>query len=219
MLNIATQFIASRLEKSWLSGVFISFFLALGLSGCATVQRPTVYDFGPGAVAPVPSQRMAGLPALVVADVEAPTALDGTAVMYRLVYADAQQLRPYALARWSMPPAQLVRQRLREQLGLRRMLLSPGDAGAAVAGTLRVEVEEFSHLFASADTSAGIVRLRASFQRTLPGGERVLVQRSFVLQRPAGSQDATGGVRALAAATDAVIAELDAWLQQTTEAP
>lgn len=162
---------------------------------------------------------MAGLPALVVADVEAPMALDGTAVMYRLVYADAQQLRPYALARWSMPPAQLVRQRLREHLGLRRTLLSPGDAGAAAAGVLRVEVEEFSHLFASADTSAGIVRLRASFQRTQPGGERALAQRSFVLQRPAGSQDAAGGVRALAAATDAVIAELDAWLQQTTQAP
>ena len=38
------------------------------------------------------------------------------AVLYRLAYADGQQLRPYSQARWSQPPAQLLQQRLREQL-------------------------------------------------------------------------------------------------------
>jgi len=35
-----------------------------------------------------------------------------------------------------------------------------------------------------------------------------------VVQRPATSADAAGGVRALTAATDAAIEELDQWLQQ-----
>ena len=100
--------------------------LALGLTACAQLQpqpRPVVFDFGPGATAAVASDRMAPLPTLVLADVESSAALDTTAVLYRLGYSDAQQLRPYALARWSMAPAQLVRQRLREQLGLRRAVL------------------------------------------------------------------------------------------------
>ncbi|MEY4345479.1 MAG: hypothetical protein RL032_1311, partial [Pseudomonadota bacterium] len=36
----------------------------------------------------------------------------------------------------------------------------------------------------------------------------------FVVQRPSSTADATGGVRALTAATDAAIAELAAWVQQ-----
>ena len=86
------------------------------LSACSSpAQRIAVYDFGPGATAPQPSNRMAPLPPLLLADVEAASALDGTAVLYRLAYADVQQLRPYAQARWSMPPAQLLRQRPERQ--------------------------------------------------------------------------------------------------------
>jgi len=86
--------------------------IALGLGGCAQLQpqpRATVYDFGPGAVAMAPASRMAQRPALVLSDVEASAALDSTAVLYRLAYSDAQQLRPYAHARWSMSPSQLLR--------------------------------------------------------------------------------------------------------------
>ena len=98
----------------------------LGLTGCGVLQapvRPVVYDFGPGAVVPAKPALLAHLaaplPALVLAEVEATAALDTTAVLYRLAYSDAQQLRPYAQARWSMPPVQLLRQRLRENLGQR----------------------------------------------------------------------------------------------------
>jgi cholesterol transport system auxiliary component len=35
------------------------------------------------------------------------------------------------------------------------------------------------------------------------------------MQRPASSADAAGGVRALAAATDAAIVEIDQWVQQS----
>jgi cholesterol transport system auxiliary component len=44
-------------------------------------------------------------------------------------------------------------------------------------------------------------------------GERLLGQHTVVVQRPAPSNDAAGAVRALTAATDAAVLQLDQWLQ------
>lgn len=195
--------------------LFLVLFLAL--TGCALPSppaRPLVYDFGPGSLnAPAaPPERLAPL---VMGDIEATPALDSSAVLYRLAYADAQQLQPYTLARWSMTPAQLLRQRLREHLGQQRALLNPGDTGMGAATaplTLRVELEEFSQLFESPDKSVGLLRLRATLVQPGPGGEKGLAQRSVIMQRPAPTPDAAGGVRALTAAADAAVRELAQWL-------
>ena len=201
--------------------LFALFFLVL--SGCGALQpaaRPVVYDFGPGALQQAPASRIAPLSPVALTGVHAVSALDSTAVLYRLTYSDAQQLRPYAQARWSMAPAELLRQRLREHLGQRRAVLNPAD-GVLAAGpvlSLRIELDEFSHIFESANSSAGLVRLRATLgQAGVNGGgrEKLVAQRSFVVQRPSTSQDAAGGVRALSAAAEAAIQEIDAWLQQT----
>ncbi len=193
--------------------------MALGLGGCTALQpkpRATVYDFGPGALATLASTRMAPLPVLVLADADASAALDSTAVLYRLAYSDAQQLRPYALARWSMTPAQLLRQRLREQLGQHRAVLNAaqGVVSDKPAMVLHLELDEFSQLFETAERSSGLVRLRATLGQGGQGVERLLAQRSFIVQRPAGSADAAGGVRALTEASDAVIAEVAQWVGQ-----
>ena len=74
-----------------------------------------------------------------------------------------------------------------------------------VPDTLRVSLEEFSQYFESPTSSVGLVRLRATLIRSAPGGDRVLAQRTFTAQRPAPSADAPGGVKALAAASDAVV--------------
>ena len=107
---------SDRRTLGW-AGFFLSILL---IGGCSALPdkpvRPAVYDFGPGLVpkaTPAPPAAGAALPPLLLADIEAPATVDGTAVLYRLAYADVQQVRPYAQARWSMPPAQLVRQRLR----------------------------------------------------------------------------------------------------------
>lgn len=191
----------------------------LAVAGCTSLQpkpRATVYDFGPGQVAAVPTNRMAALPTLVLADTDANAALDSTAVLYRLAYSDAQELRPYALARWSMTPAQLLRQRLREHLGQRRAVLNAAQGVVAdkPAMVLHLELDEFSHLFETAERSSGLVRLRATLGQGGQGVERLLGQRSFIVQRPAASADAAGGVRALTEATDAVVTEIAQWLQQ-----
>ena len=192
--------------------------LALGLSACAFPDkpvRPDVYDFGPGALG-VRAPGAASMPTIALGEVEAGVALDSTAVLYRLAFADAQQLRPYAQARWSMPPAQLLRQRLREHLGQSRAVVNPGDGGvdAAAPWQLRLELEEFSQLFQSPTSSVGLVRLRVSVVQSTVRGERLLAQRSVVVQQPAGSADAAGGIKALAQASDMAVAQIDQWLQQ-----
>jgi cholesterol transport system auxiliary component len=195
--------------------------LAAALAGCATPDRPTratLYDFGPGATAPAASAPVH--PTLVLADIEASGALDGSAVVYRLGYADANQLRPYAHARWSAPPPQLVRQRLRQQLARDRVVLDLGDSaalareGGKAPRVLRIDLEEFSHLFETPAQSWGLLRLRATLMENTPAGEKLLAQRTFVVREPAPSADAPGGVRALAAATDAAGDQIAGWLAQ-----
>lgn len=223
ILKNAMNLVAACARYTGATALFCVFFVTL--AACSAMQRPPralVYDFGPGAVASAAANRLAPLPALALADVEAPAALESAAVLYRLAYSDSQQLRPYAQARWSMPPAQLLRQRLREQLGLRRAVLSPTQ-GVAVPPPLmilHVELEEFSQLFETANQSSGLLRLRATLGQAgaRAGGEELVAQRSFVVQRPATGADAAGGVRALTAAADAAIQEIDLWVEQTQAA-
>jgi cholesterol transport system auxiliary component len=239
MTNNVYKKIALPASKTWAAGRF-GLVLALSvLAGCSALPdkpvRPVLYDFGPGSIAPQATTRQAPLPAVALEDITTVGgALDNTALLYRLGYANDQQLRPYAGARWSTPPAQLVRQRLREKLSERRPVfgardglalnrpVAPGVRPAPSDGTpetlplrLRLELEEFSHLFTAPEASVGVIRLRATLIDISRGGERLVGQRNIVVQRPATSSDAPGGVRALTAATDAAIEELDQWMQAT----
>lgn len=190
--------------------------LLAGLGGCAVPERaagPTLYDFGvagsPAQAAP--NAASAQLPALALS-LQASSALEGPAIYYRLGYADAQQLRAYTLARWTMPPGELVQQRVREGLGRQYTVLRPGEGAQRL---LQLELEEFSQVFEAPAQSSGLVRWRATLRQRQATGERLLAQRSFVVQRPAPSADAAGGVRALGAAVDAAVTELVQWLAQT----
>jgi len=196
---------------------------AAGLAGCAGFTpdkpaRPTLYDFGPGATTAQPAAQQPALPSLVLADIEASGSLDGSAVLYRLGYANPNELRPYAHARWSAPPPQLIRQRLRQQLARERAVLDPGDSAALARGggaaprVLRLDLEEFSQVFESQAQSWGLLRLRATVMDNTLAGEKLLAQRSFVVRQPAPTPDAPGGVRALSAATDDAAEQIGQWL-------
>ncbi len=194
-------------------------YALLGGSGCTSLQVPAaaaVYDFGPTALpadtrAPV---RPMPAPALLLEPVQARAALDGTALQYRLAYANAQQLRPYAQARWSMAPAELLQQRLRSQLGAHRALLQDGQGLVVPPGSLRlyVELDEFSQVFDSPSHSHALLRAHATLAQLEASGYRLLAQRSFTLQRPAPTPDAAGGVQALGQASDALVSELLGWM-------
>jgi cholesterol transport system auxiliary component len=216
-------FIAANACLTGVKGIFT--ILLVGLTGCALPGisvSPVVFDFGPGTLRAPLTHQIGAQPALALAQVQSSQALDSTDVLYRLTYSNAQQLRPYALARWSMPPAQLLQQRLGEILGQTRALLNPGDVAPALrpgalrtalaVRTLRIELEEFSQLFDTPEHSTGLLRLRATLLQPETTGERLIAQRGFVMQRSAPSANASGAVQALSAATDAAIQEIDAWL-------
>lgn len=208
-----------------LLNALLSIGLLLALAGCASVVpdkpvRAIAYDFGPGASAPSAASATTTA-AIVLADIETTSAFDGSALLYRLGYADAHQLLPYAHARWTAAPPQLIRQRLREQLGQSRAVLDLTESAALARGggamprVLRIELEEFSQVFDSPTQSWGLLRLRASLFENVAAGEKLLGQRNIIKREPAPSADASGGVRALAAATDAAAAEIGQWLRQT----
>ena len=222
-MKFAINSIAACAYSTGARGLFLIYLCVL--TGCAqpgASVRPAVYDFGPGAVSAAPAspaRAPAPLAPLLITEIESSPALDSTAVLYRLAYADAQQLQAYAHARWSMTPAQLLRQRLRARLGEQHALLNTGDS--LLSGTktapppplnLRLELEEFSQLFDTPEQSTGLLRLRATLTQASPTGQQLINQRSFTLQRPAPSPDAPGGVQALAEASEAVALEVEAWV-------
>ena len=201
------------------------------LAGCGSLPdkpaRATLYDFGAG---PLPRSTAAAtasptrLPPMLLSDIEAHARLDSAQILYRLGYADSNELRPYSQARWSVPPTELLEQRLREALAQRRVVLGAeeGTNIARVEGKvpnrLRVTLEEFSQYFESPTTSYGLVRVRATLLNTTGAGDRVLGQRTFSAQEAASSADAPGGVKALAMASDAVVAQVVQWADQLQQA-
>jgi cholesterol transport system auxiliary component len=189
---------------------------ALLLAGCASQKgEPTTqFDFGPAmpaaSLAQSQAQAQAAAPvgAIVVTDITGSRALENERMFYRLSYADALQARSYANSRWTANPLQMMTQRMKTRIAQSgAKVLSETDASNGVP-ILRIDVDEFIHNFSGAAQSEGQVALRASvFQ-----GHVLVDQRSFARTTPAGSADAAGGARALAASTDAIAADIVAWL-------
>ncbi|MDM0046840.1 ABC-type transport auxiliary lipoprotein family protein [Variovorax dokdonensis] len=207
---------------------------ALLMSGCGALPdkpaRATLYDFGAGPLAqasttsPEPVAAPT-LPPLLLAGVNAQPRLDGTQVLYRLGYGDANELRPYANARWSVAPTQLLGDRLRDVLSRRRVVLG-SDEGANVArvdgrspNTLYLTLDEFSQYFESTTSSFGLVRVRATLLSSSTSGDRVLGQRYFNVRQPAPTADAPGGVKALATASDQLVSQVAQWVDSIQAQP
>lgn len=176
------------------------------LAGCAVnVAAPALYDLGP---LPTQTNANANLPAISVADVVAPSWLDTPMMFYRLNYANSLQPRPYAGSQWAMPPAELLEQRLKTRLSQAGGIVVPADNGAANLPVLRIELDDFSQSFDSAQHSTVSIAMRAS----LFDGRTLRTQKMFSRQLPTTSADAQGGAAALATASDGIINEIAAWL-------
>lgn len=182
------------------------------LSACVTrPPNPGLYDLGPlpaSATGYAQAGKSPALPAIALTDPRSPSWLASPLMFYRLLYANDQQARAYAESRWVMPPAQLFRQRLAARIA---------DAGGVVASSrdsgptlpvLQIEIDDFSHVFTTPQSSTGQLSLRAS----LFNGRKLVAQRTFRQQVPAATGDANGGAQALSRATDAAIAEMLQWL-------
>ena len=194
--------------RTW-AGMAAAATLALTLGACASKGTPTAqYDFGPlTAAAPAPAS-VAQIGALIVADVSGPAALDTERMQYRLLYADARQSRPYAYNQWTSTPLQLLTQRMKARIAQAGVKVLSSTDAAASATLLRMEVDDFTQNFDSATSSSGQISLRASVFRN----HRLVDQKTFSRSSPAASADAAGGARALADASDALAADVLAWL-------
>lgn len=193
--------------------LFLLCIFFIGLGGCALGpdkrDPPTVFDLGPHRSYSANPHAIAAI--FLIPPVSASPWLDHTGIQYRLLYQDAGRPDVYGQNRWTMTPAQLLTVRLRARFaGAARGVVTAQD-GAKADYTLRVELEDFSQSFDSAQSSKGTVRLRASL---IDVNTRVLhVQRGFSAERPA-APSAPGAVQALTAATEAVVEELVAWAAQ-----
>jgi cholesterol transport system auxiliary component len=177
------------------------------LGGCASKGEPrTLYDFGPLPAAAPPGAP--ALPALVVADATGPAALDTQTMYYRLNYADPLQARGYASNHWNSTPLQMITQRFKSRFAQSGMkVLSVTDASGGIP-LLRVEVDDFTQAFDSPLQNHGEMVLRASLFQ----GRKLIDQKTFSSKTASHSADAAGGTRALAESTDAIAADILAWL-------
>ena len=209
------KLIATSAYLAGARAVFLSLASALMLGACSLPLpdkpvRPEPYDLGPPL--PLAASTTATGPALAVDTVEANAAIDGTAVVYRLLYSgDGQQPRPYAQARWVMSPPQLVSQRLREAFSATRPVVDVGMGLAQLE--LRAQLDDFSQVFSGPGASEGVVRLRLTLIAPASATQRLLGQHTVVVRQPAQTADAPGGVAALRAATDEAVRQAVAWVQ------
>ena len=178
------------------------------LQACASgPQAPSFnYDFGalPKEQKPLPASLI-----ISVADVSAPSTLDGNAMLYRLQYDNLQLLRPYAQHHWSMAPAQLLTQRLKSRIAAAGGTVVGAADGVADLPILKIDLDEFSQVFASTTHSEAQIIFRASVIRK----NKLIAQRYFTSGTASDSADARGGARAMQLTTDTSISAMLIWLQ------
>ncbi len=201
-----------QMKNSNLLLALVATLLAFTLAACATRgQGSSVhYDLGPTRVQQENQPPLSATPPFLLTEVHATYWLDNTMMHYRLAYANDQQTRSYANSRWNMPPANLFEQRFKARISAAGGTVLPAMDGTREGILLRLELDDFSQQFDSADRSVAQVALRVS---AFKGGV-LLGQKTFRQISPAPSADAAGGAKALTAATDRVIADAIAWLAE-----
>ncbi|MDR3298493.1 MAG: PqiC family protein [Candidatus Accumulibacter sp.] len=179
--------------------------LSLGLGACAgTMQNktpPAVYDFGQpilSGVEDVQAERLA-------LEVRAAPWLDGPEIDYRLAYSDPLRRSQYVDSRWAAPPALLLAQQLRRQIGFASI-----DSVVAEC-VLRVELQEFSQVFTAPRISQGVLQGQVSL---IDAKRRLLAGHAVGIERPARGPDAVSGVLALADASEELGRQLAGWLDR-----
>ncbi len=187
---------------------FLTIVFCLFLASCYGAGKRggdsalAIYDFGP----PVVEDRtVPGRRGDLSVEVRAPLWFDSLGIDYRLLYDEPKRLRDYTRSRWAGPPAQMVQQRLIQQLGL-----VPAGQGRTRC-VLRVDIDEFIQIFDAPTTSHGVIQGRVQL---LDRSRTRLAGYELRIEKPAVSADARGGVAALTVAVDQLVADLLGWEQQ-----
>lgn len=180
------------------------------LSACASTSSSQSFDFGSSTFSSNSSPLTLKGVKWIIADIRVPASLDGNAMLYRLNYDNPQELKPYALSRWSAAPAQLLTLRLKQAINQ--------AGGAAISATdgikdvpqLRIELDEFAQHFSTVQRSQARIQLRVG----LIHKNNLLAQKSFVSSVDVTTPDAKGGAAAMSRASDQIIEQILQWAQQ-----
>ncbi|MDR0529512.1 MAG: ABC-type transport auxiliary lipoprotein family protein [Zoogloeaceae bacterium] len=139
-------------------------------------------------------------------------ALEDTAMRYRLAYArpdGAVRVLFYAYARWSAPPAELLRQRLE------RAFFWPPDTSVRDHCVLTLKLTSFEQFFVSPEESYGQMTVRAELwdsDKNQAADEAV-----FTESVPASAPDAAGGAQALAQGASMLAERIKRWRESAQD--
>ena len=191
--------------------VFV-FLFALTLAGCFTAGKRggeealAIYDLGLMSAQQIEKPRRAQP---IAVEVRAPLWFDSMGIEYRLAYIDKARLREYGRARWAGPPAQLVQQRLVQQLGF--VVHGQSRAGCV----LRFDITEFSQVFDTPNASHALLQGRIQW---MDRSRASIAVRQINLLSDAPSADARGGVTALSATIEQLTLTIRDWEAELTAA-
>lgn len=181
--------------------LLLSIFLLAGcVGGAGRNVNIAYYDLGASARIETGAQSLA----LRNVEVQAPSWLDAASLQYRLAYANAARRQSYAESRWVAAPAELIEQ------ALRKAIISGNDAAPGGGCKLRVDLDEFVHLFDAPNASRGLLEARAAL--LAPRSDVALARHNFALSKPAPTPDAPGGIEALRGAVTELAVSLRDWL-------
>ncbi len=171
--------------------------LIILLCGCLGTNKPqpesTSYDFGL-------SKEIGTINANVsLSQVTAIDAIDHRRIRYRLNYQNPSQVFTYSQHRWTTSPADLTASKFRTMVKVASPTLC----------SIKIEIETFDHVFETANSSSGIVKMHATIHTKK--SRDVLASNLVQEVAPAPSADAKGGVAALDQASSAAIGKLVEW--------
>ena len=182
--------------------ILLGLLLSACVGGIRSGTQAIVYDFG------LPATRLVtdGSWSRLALDVKSPPWFDSLYINYRLAYDDPLKQREYAGSRWAGVPDVLLAQRLRQQLGI----VTAGGS-MVVDCLLKVELQAFSQVFDSPQSSRGVLLASASL---IDRKRQLVAERQVMIEKPAITADAHGGVVALVSASDELGQELAFWLAE-----
>jgi cholesterol transport system auxiliary component len=139
-------------------------------------------------------------------EVHASSWLSGPAMHFRLAYAEPLRRQSYAESRWAAPPAELLERFLKRRI----VFGQPDFSGAGCR--LQLVLDELEQRFDGPQASVQVLEVRATLASSR--GTELVSKRAFLIQKPALTATAGGGVAATRDAMQALAGELGAWLDE-----
>jgi cholesterol transport system auxiliary component len=191
------------------------------LVGCASTPpiNYTHYTLTPGGqTARLAKTRPRYATVLEVEQIAAPAWLRTRDIYYQLAYHNKQTISAYSRARWTIPPAEMIRSLLQDRLaslGAWHAVIGP-ETEVHADLTLHMRLTAFQQRFTSPGRSYGV--LAATVTLIDNRNDDVVGQQDFDIRVDAPTANAAGAVQALNRANHKLADALEKWLLSSMKA-